>query len=72
MIDRVSEALNPLYDKIGKLVRTSPINYVDETSYLAKDISGTVAFIKRPRSNVKIIRLANKIIDSFLDRKSVV
>ena len=66
MIDRVSEALNPLYDKIGQLVRTLPINYVDETSYLAKDISGTVAFIKRPRSNVTIIRLANKINVNFL------
>lgn len=54
VIDRASEALAPVYDKIGKLARTSPINYVDETSWfqcgklkwLWAMVNDTVCFFK--------------------------
>jgi transposase len=34
MVDRVSEATLPHYTAIGKLARVSPVNYIDETSWL--------------------------------------
>lgn len=33
VIDRASEALKPVYDKIGDTARNSEVNYVDETSW---------------------------------------
>jgi transposase len=33
VVDRASEALEPIYDKIGELARKSDINHVDETSW---------------------------------------
>ncbi len=33
MIDRSSKALEPIYDRIGTLVRESRVNYIDETSW---------------------------------------
>lgn len=34
MVDRVSEAIRPHYTAIGEVARTSPVNYIDETSWL--------------------------------------
>jgi hypothetical protein len=34
MVDRVSEAIVPHYTAIGQVVRTSLVNYIDETSWL--------------------------------------
>jgi transposase len=36
VIDRVSAAIHPLYDEIGRGVRASPVNHVDETSWFTK------------------------------------
>ena len=36
VIDRVSEAIKPIYERIGKIVRTSEVNGVDETSWWEK------------------------------------
>jgi transposase len=33
IVDRASEALIPIYDKIGQLARENDINHVDETSW---------------------------------------
>lgn len=38
VIDRASEALRPVYDRIGDLARTSRINYIDETSWFKQGI----------------------------------
>jgi transposase len=34
MVDRVAEAIGPHYTAIGEVARTSPVNYIDETSWL--------------------------------------
>jgi transposase len=34
MVDRVSEAIVPHYDRIEQVAHTAPVNYIDETSWL--------------------------------------
>jgi transposase len=38
VVDRTSEALTPIYDKIGELARKSDINHVDETSWFKNGV----------------------------------
>lgn len=33
VIDRASTALKPAYNRIGRVARTQPVNYIDETSW---------------------------------------
>ncbi len=33
VIDRMSDALKPAYDRIGQVARTQPVNHIDETSW---------------------------------------
>ena len=54
VIDRASAALEPVYDGIGNLARTFPVNYIDETSWFQSSklqwlwamINEKVAFFK--------------------------
>lgn len=36
VIDRASQALKPVHNRIGNIARTSHVNYIDETSWLRK------------------------------------
>lgn len=36
VIDRASNAIKPIYERIGLIARNSPVNYIDETSWFQK------------------------------------
>lgn len=67
VIDRASEALRPVYDKIGDIARNSEVNYIDETSWLQNGslnwlwvmVNNTVAYfmIHKNRSKVAFLEL---------------
>jgi transposase len=54
VIDRASRAIEPIYDRIGLIARTSPANYIDETAWYQKGVlrwlwtmtNETIAFFK--------------------------
>jgi hypothetical protein len=39
-VDRVSAALQPLYEAIAQRARTAPVNYVDETAWYQHGVLG--------------------------------
>ena len=60
-IDRASEAIQPIYDEVGRRIRQAPVNHVDETSFFQEGrlewlwvlVNTTLAFfmIHAKRSN---------------------
>ena len=69
VIDRVSAALKPAYDRFGQVARTQPVNYIDETSWRQAGelkwfwtmVSNTVSFyvIHKHRSKEAFLELVD-------------